>query len=652
MATYPKLLNLDEDTKTRLISYINQELLNCYAERQQWVTDLTNWQIDYWIKPSTERRTFPFTGASNLIVPLIPIAVEATHARTMTTLRAVQPEVSVIMRVGGQSPLAQLAAADKPIENFMDYQLNHVIELFDKIEGFESSLLELEKFGTGVTKQGYEKVIRKAVRYIGEERFEFDVVTKDSPTVDSVPISRYIQPYVEQDPQKAPWCGEEHSITPYQLLQMQQSGMFYPDTYEFMTPYFTAVNSAAGEEAASGQQFTYNQQQLEKKEPVLPRRVDFVELWMGFDIDQDGRDEELQVLFHRLSQKLMAVRYNENEDLRRPYRHGVYIPVEHRFYGLGICKQTEQFQREVTTIHRQRLDNATLANMRMFKINKLSGYGPKEPIFPGKMWFLDDMDQVDTVQMGEIYPSAYSNEQSVLYYAQQRNGANDAILGMPQTGTPGTATGDLARIQEGNKKFDYVLMNVKRWLSNIIGDTFLNIKQYGTKNAAYFDLVEGGHLVRDVLSLPVDVLKDGIIFEIGSATSSKNKLADRQTWQQLAAMLQQYFMGMVQFAQATGNPMLFQLIVTKGMTAITEAMSQILDSFDVRNKDRILVTEIANMMQMAGLGNGGVNGSTNGDPNRVKQLLVNGGNGGSSNSGAAGGMDILSQMFGAIKGTS
>lgn len=622
MANYPKQINLDSETEIALMAYADEELLRSDMERGSWMKDLEGWQTDYWCKPSVERRTFPFTSASNIIIPLTPIAFEATHSRVMTQLEAVDPFISVTMRIGGpESPLADLADADKEIEDWMQYELNDQIKF---LQVLEPSIMELQKFGTGVSKQGYEKIVKKAVKYIGEERYEFDVVKKDGAAIDSVPISRLVYPFGSQNFEDMPWCGELHSMTPYQVKCLEYSGMFKVGTYEKLVPYIIATNQSSGADASSGQQFTAKQEELEKKEPVLPKRLDFYELWAGFDIDGDGIEEEIQFFYHRLSRTIMSCRYNWNEDLRRPYRHGVYIPVEHRLMGIGICKQNEQFQKEITTIHRQRLDNATLANMRMFKVNKLSGYGPKEPIFPGKIWFLDDMDMVDTIQMGEIYPSAYNNEQAALSYSQQRTGVNDVNLGMPQSGTPGTATSDLARIQEGNKKFDYVLRNIKIWLTNVIKDTLLNIKQFGVQNTSYFELVEGGRKVQQVLDLPIDLLKNGIIFEIGTATAQKNNLVDRQTWQQLAAMLQQYFTGMVEFAVATKNPQLYMVVVNKGMYAITEAMSQILDTFNVRNKDRILITEIQGMMNnaranaaQAGVGsnalfNGnGANGSTN-----------------------------------------
>jgi hypothetical protein len=381
---------------------------------------------------------------------------------------------------------------------------------------------------------------------------------------------------------------------------MEQAGLFEEGTHEKLNAYYETVSQNAGI------RFTTTQEELEKrKHSVLPSKIDFYEFWLSFDTDDSGFDKEIHVFYHHGARQLMGVRYNWNSDLSRPYRTAVYFPVEHRWTGVGICKQVEIFQREITTQHRQRLDNATLANMRMIKISKMSGYGPDEPVFPGKMWLLDDMTHVDTVQMGEIYPSSSNNEFQTLQYAQQRTGVNEVILGMPSGGTPGTATDTLSKIQEGNKKFDYAFKNIKSFVTDLITDVAVCIQQYGPKNLEYFTEAENGQMVQQWLSLPPDNIRQGLTIDLASAGQQENKLIDRQNWTQIAGMITQYYTGMMQLAQLMGNPQLAQLISMSGLQASTEAMKQILDSYDMKNIDRIIVEEFLNGGQLAALSNGG-----------------------------------------------
>lgn len=596
MADYPRELNLDAATQEKLISYLEAELLNTYQERGPWMDRLLSWQKDYWAEPTTKKATFPFTGAATIVIPLTAIAVEAVHARTMTTLFALNQLVSAQARSSSWQDYA------RPVERFLDHELLREMRIRRKLD---SSILEIEKFGTGIAKVGYEKIIKTAIRRIGDTEQEYPVTIRDGAVLDSVAIGRFLMPLSSTDPQTSPWCGEEHSRSPYEVLNMEYSGFFIPGTMKKLEGWISA-----GAQTATGQERKFEQAQeaLEGRSPSWPNRIDWVELWCGFNVDGGKYDKEIVVHYHRPSRTLMSVRYNWHDDLHRPYRTGVYFPVEHRWTGIGICKQNEQFQKEITIQHRQRLDNATLANMRMIKISKLSGYKNGEPVFPGKMWFLDDMSHVDTLQMGEVYNSAYNNEQATLIFSQQRTGVNDTVLGQPAAGTPGTATGDLARIQEGAKKFDYAYQNIKDFVQELIVDTACMVQQYGPRRIEYYDTAEGGNLVRDFFDMPQELIRHGLLIELAAAGQVRNKVVERQDWMQIATILQQYYQGSLQLAQFTQNQELTLYIAKKGILAATEAMRQILESFDVRNVDRVILSEILKQTQGMVSQSGGTSG--------------------------------------------
>ena len=590
MGQYPKLLNLDENTEESLLTYLNDEMVNHNQERQDPIQILLDQQKDYWGEPSLKKRKFPFLGASNIVIPLNAIASESVQARVMTTMWASTPIVSVNIR----NP--EFTKAEHPLENYLDYELRHNLRARDMMN---SSCFEAVKYGTGIAKSDYLKLVKKAVRInAAGEREEFPVVIRDGATLDSVAYANFLMPNHAQDPQTAPWCGENMTNTPFGIKNLEQTGLFYEGTFERLTTFFNARTR----QGTSGERnFTAAQEVHEKSESIFPELIDFYLIYLSFDVDGDEKLEEIVVLYHHDSRSLMGARYNWNADLRRPYRIVQYIPVEHRWRGIGVGKQNAQFQKEVTTIHRQRLDNATIANMRMFKINRLSGYGPKEPIFPGKMWFLDDMTHIETIQLGEIYSSSFSNEQSAVLYSQQRTGVNEVILGMPQVGTPGTATGDLARIQEGNKKFDFSMDNIRDWFGILTMDVMLNIKQFGPRHPEYFMHAEGGIEVLKVLGQSISDLRKGIIFEVKAAAQQQNRLLDRNNWQQIGALTNQYYVSMIQLAINANRPDLVQLILNKGMIAATEVMKQVLESFDVRSINRILVTEVEELLGQANL---------------------------------------------------
>lgn len=573
---FPPNIKLDDDTKLRLISYLNDEIQNHRAERGPWVTELTDWQLDYLAKPSEETKTFPFRNACNIIIPLTAIAVEAVHAREMTTLFALNQFVTLKL----PEPYDTLSnSTEKVIDDIL-------LKQCDFYKFADTSLLENKKFGSAIGKTGYEKVVKRAVKYDGGQELPFDVIVKQGPVANVTPLPNFLMPFVCQDPQLAPWCGEEHTRSPFEVKTMSESGMFYEDV---MKKLETFISGDTGTNISSGPYLQAVREAVKQVPIQWPRQVNWFEIWLSFDVDGDGKEEEIVVHYHWESQTFFSVRYNWYEDLHRPYRICNYFPLEHRWAGIGIGKQNEQFQREVTTQHRQRIDNATLANLRMFKVKQGLGYGPNEPVFPGKIWEVEGKDDVESIQMAEIYPSAYNNEQQAVVYSNQRTGVNELTLGMPQVGTPGTATSDLSRVQEASRKFDYTFKNSKRFLLDVAKDMLCSVSQFGPPNPRIFGVVKNGQEVQQLLSLPNEELKTIVLSDLGLAGQNSNRLLDRNTWTQLAQIISQYETGALQLTQLLGSPQLTQLVAMQGLVAATEIMRQILEAYDVRGIDKILL---------------------------------------------------------------
>jgi hypothetical protein len=553
------------------------ELLNHYQERQPFQDDLKRYQIEYWAKPSSERQTYPWLGAANVIVPLIAISVESMHARNMQTLFALDQFVSC------KAINPDWEEYERPVERALDHELMNSIKIRKPCD---YTLLEIEKFGSGLMKVGYERIIKRAIVDNPDGTSSpVDVVVKDGPAVDSCSLGRFLMPYSDLDPQLAKWVGEEHSATPYEIMLKENSGFFKKGTFEILRKW--VVRSAVGTLGVE-RRFQRTQEVLEHRAAQWPKYIDWNEIWMSWDVNEDGIEEEVVLHYHRASETIMSCRYNWFADVHRPYRIGVYFPVEHRWAGIGLCKQLDSFQKEITTQHRQRIDNATLANMRMIKVSRLSGYGKNEPMFPGKIWFLDDMTHVDSFQMGEIYPSSFNNEQATLQYAQQRSGINELNTGQPQAGTPGTATDIMARIQEGNKKFDYIYENIKTMISEVVMDVACVWQQFGPRSVKYYDNAEDGKKVQKFFSMPSDLIRNNFLLQIKAAGQQTNKILDRQNWQSVAVIYQQYITGLIQLAQAAGDKQLEQMIIQYAFSGSTEAMMQILETYDIRNIDRII----------------------------------------------------------------
>jgi hypothetical protein len=581
--SWPRMLVLGDEIKGRLVTWVQEEIRRARLEKEPLIDDWRKWQNDYWARPEKAVKNFPFQRSANIVVPLTAIAVEAIYARLINTLFGVKPLWSIRPK-----SLAWVDAA-QPVQNWLQTEVEDPTAL-NAYDFSCQSLLELCKLGTCIGKSGYEKLVKKSIKfYNNDEEQELFVTVKDGSTLDPVPIANFLSRIGERDVQRSSWCGEEHEFTWGQLKKMALSGQFDKQSVEAIRQFW--VTARTNENNHPEETYKAEVDKLTHQEPLWHEVFHTQEIWCSFDVDNDGIDEEIVLDIHESSGVLLSARYNWYDDLHRPYRICNYIPVEGRIFGVGIGKQLEQLQREATTIHRQRLDNATLANMRMIAISKTSGYGPGEPIFPGKMWFLNDVSQIKELKLSEVYPSSFSNEQAVVGYADKRTGVNDVMLGVPQEGTPGTATGDLTRLAEGNKKFDFVLKNVRRWLGMIGGDVLANYQQFGDGQRHWLAQDENGQWVEKVLNMPQQLVLHGAVIELTVTDSTTNTTVEQQTWMALFKIITDYYRSVMELAGAIGDNKLFVQAAEMAVTSGDQAMKRLLETFKEPATERFLLTQ-------------------------------------------------------------
>jgi len=575
---YPAEVYLSVDAEQALKNKLIFDITNHRGERSQWVDELRKYQKDYWAKPGEDVKKFPFYGAANIVIPLTAIVTEAVHARIMQRLFTLDHLVSAKFND------ATWSQYDRAIERCLDWQILEQMKLRDRIE---DAILECIKLGTCVVKDGYKRLV-KSVEIDGNL---VETVQYQGPWIEPVPLVNFLMPFTSQDPQTAPWCGEEHASSEYETLLMEKSGLFRAGTFEKLNGFYGTLYSTN----LSSESYRQDTDRLEKQVPSWPRRVGWYEIYtaIAFDETEPSKKKEVVILYHFDSNTILSIRDNWDEG-RRPYEIANYIKVEHRWAGIGVAKQNDQFQAEVTMQHRQRLDAGSLANANMIKVKKLSSISPNEPVFPGKMWFLDEMDEIETFQLGGTYPAASNNEQQTLYYAQQRSGINELTLGMPQAGTPGTATSDMARVQESGIKFDYNYNNIRSLLSRLINNTVGNIARFGLSDTRYYDMVPEGPALYQFFSLPPNLLRSGVICKFEVVGQSANKMLDRQNWQTLQQVFAAYYQNAMGVAQLMGNQQLLFAIGLQSINASTIALKQMLESFDIPNSSKLTLEAMIN----------------------------------------------------------
>lgn len=559
-------LDLDPEILESLTTYVADELVNHHAERskleERWIRE----QNDFWAEPQEGPPEMPVGGFASIIVPLTAIAVEAIHSRDMGQLFGLKELVTVEVA-------DQFQDTKQGLERFFNHEFLNNLEFRKQVE---SPLLQMTKHGTAIMTVGYREVKTQYVLTANGEEIKVPVYRKKGTAIDPIDVAEFFMPFYAQDVSEAPWVGHRIKISEFTLKQMVAASQLASDAYSKLSGYYIGVTTDDSVMA--------DVEDLTDTTPIYPSEIELVRILLDFDVDGNGEESSIEVYFHENSRQILSVTYSEDRD----YEKGVYFPMEYRWYGYGIAKQNNQFQEEVTAQHRQRLDNATIANMAMFKVKKdASWIKDDEPIFPGKKWFVEDMDDVQPMFMGDVKASAYNNENQVVIYSQQRTGVNELTLGMPNVGTPGTASDSLARVQESNRKFDYTYNNKKDFLNRVLYRAAQNIIRYGPVQRDIFRYLPGGTEV-ELFLRDVELLKNKFIFNVQLAGAKNNKVLDRNTYTQLAGMQTQYWTQIMGLAQQLGDQQLTQQIAQAAMRAADMVNLEILRAFDVPNPDKLI----------------------------------------------------------------
>lgn len=544
----------------------------------------------------------PFEGASKVTIPVIAMAVDPIHARLDTGIFKQDP----VIRIKGlkKSVLKYV----EPLENFVDYHQKHRWGLRTV---FSPGILEFCKLGTMFYRTEYENVEYDTSVYDKEFKvIKTHVIEYRGPKVFRVSIGDMLFPAGYTNLQDPPLIAERIKTTLPKLQIMQKSGklknleVFADNTVFVRTPLEQALEDASNHESL----------QFARDDLVVYR------VWCDYDILGRGTPQKLAVLWHHETRSLASVRLNWYFNQRRPYTAIPYTIANNSVYGLGICEMVKPFQDSITQWERMASDNAYIANIRMFIVRKGSGIEEVPRLYAGRCFFVEE-PKADFIpfQTGDIYPSTLSERQNLFGMVEKRTGVSDYLTGResPIIGSRATATSTLALIQEGTKRVEQVLENIRLGVAEIIQNAFDIWTQYGV-DGIDDDVFEGdntGQLVKEFFDKQAShySVRGSLAIDLSATDASGN----RQVQQQLQLSIIQLMMGYYEKLMSAGQmiiqaqaqaPQLASLI-TATMVAASEMFKDLLQKYDIKNPDDYL-PDIRQYItgQPVGMPNGAIEG--------------------------------------------
>ena len=579
---YPDaILSIPEEKLTAFKLWLDHWLLELTTDQSKLQSDWSDIEKAYDGGADPSISSPPFKGACMDVIPVMAMAVDPIHARLDIGIFKQEPVFSVKPYRRDMKNLAPSLSA------FIDaYQRNYL-----KLHKISSPrLLELTKLGTCIFKTVYDREQTKSVTY--DEQYK--VVTKNmikfsGPRVSGISIGDFLFPPNYQDIQDCPIVFERQRTTFDKLKVLEYS------------------KKLAHVDSIKAQQVTNAKTPLEgSREDAVGHksgtRINELVVWEGwcdYDIDGDGLPEKLVVTYHYETGTIIQLRYNWYFHQKKPYSVIPFTVVNESIYGLGIGKMARPFQLAITRFHRMASDNAYIANIRMFIAKKNSGIEEVPRLYSGRVFFVDDPTR-DFIpfQAGDIYPSTLAERQNLFGMVEKRTGVSDYLTGResPIIGSRATATSTLALIQEGAKRVEEVLENVRGGFSEIVEFCIAIWIQYGTGGIE--DIFFGGdQIAKDVKDFFNRVTHDNVNGMVGVELTATDPASSKVQMQQLQLsiiqVMMQYLEKVLQAGQGAIQAQMQQIpqyteMVKDVMEAARQMFKDLLHKYDIRNAEDYL----------------------------------------------------------------
>ncbi len=578
---------------SKLVEYLCSELWRAQASRRPLEDKWIRYHNSYRAEPLSQENNYPFPKSSNLVIPVVATDVDTIYARLMGMYFATE---NLWVARALRPDMVEFAPR---LEEFLGWAQEHELKIYDPVADW---LLETVKLGTGVLKTRYNREYKKVYEFrevldqVGNvqtlER-QARLLLHDSPQVSHVSLWNFFVPAGYSDLQIAPWCGERIPLTWPQLLNRARSGLY------------TGIERLGESWARS--RGTVVDQNLDKLDSYIPNRgdrFDIFEFWLDWDVDADGQDEAIVVTLHPETKTLLRVDFNPFFNQEKPYDFSRYARVEKRFYGVGVCEMLATFQDEVSTMHNQRLDSYSVANAAVFVALKNGNIKQDEPLFPGRILLVDDLNEIKTLQLGSPLGQDIGQEQMTLTYARQRTGVNDWVAGNDSSSANyAAASVAMQQLREGSKRIDQSIRENRRCLSSVglrVSELYQQFNQGGKPYLAMGD--KDGEYVAQILKFPMELIRAGVAIDVSAASASHNKQVELRSNMMIMQQVTQFYMQLIQAAQIAVNPMMHPIIQQMAMDSAKGGailMRRILDLQEVQDVDQIVpnIQELINVGQ-------------------------------------------------------
>lgn len=472
-------------------------------------------------------KSFPFQGACGDIIPVMAMAVDPVHARLENGIFKADPVFTVKALKKSYSDLMP------SVNRFVDYYQHHRLKLRQVCS---PRFLECAKHGTMVYKTSYDREVYRVQTYDKEWKvISKDVTRFSGPRVFGVHITNFMFPAGYEHIQQCPIVLERQRPTFAQLKILEASGK--------LVNVDAVKDQGTSERTLLELEREHSANQIEIDRHELDR-IQIIEGWCEYDINGDGLPEKLVFTYHYDTDTFLQLRYNWYFHQRYPYTVIPYTITNDSIHGLGLGEMSKTFQEAITQWHQMATDNAYLANIRMFIASKDAQIENNPRLWAGRVFRVNDPGKdLIPFKMSDTYGSTLQERQNLFGLVEKRSGISDYLTGResPIVGSRATATSTLALIDEGTKRVEQTMENIRRGMAEIMENCMYIWMQYGLDDID--DIVFGDDQVAtDVRAFFNTITQDNINGAVAITLTATDAKANRAAKQQMQLAVVQVMM--------------------------------------------------------------------------------------------------------------
>lgn len=560
MAEDFELVDVDfgTDVNAEIEHYVDQQLeWLMQAHRELHQQKIPKWRKLYLGEPAEKSRNFPFMNAANTVVQVVGETVDTMVARVMGLLWATHPLWVFQSYVKTATDAEKRANEERKraIEDFMD------------LVGFEPYCLDLQrieaevftdacKLGTGFAVETIEDQVEAVV--VGYEEGSRKRIKANESTIYSGPkVTKPRHEDILADPAAptlldAEFVAKRRTLKRRALLERKFTGAYKKEAVEKII--------SQPDRSTPTQQITQEQQGQGIAAPAYPDSTaewDVWECYFSWWAGNPKRKFRIIFTYHKKSKTCLRRVFNFLPDNELPIKRAKQGYNTDGLYGHGYAELLEVYQEELSTTHNQRLDNATVANIRALRVSpRARALDTNVELYPAAL-LVGDKDEIESIQVGDVYPSTFKNEEMTLGLVARRAGISPAVSG---AGTGGmmkkpaqySAQGTLAVMQENNSVVGYTTSTFRHFHVALGHSLTRMYGKFGTNGKEEMFGLDAKRLKE-----ALDLFDQGrMAIPIRAATGSLNREVEKQTGMLMAGLLQRHYTAVGQLLQALGNPMI------------------------------------------------------------------------------------------------